>query len=229
MIMKSFCIIPAFNEEKNIARVIKSVKSQVDYIVVVDDCSLDNTYQVAKSTGVKVLRHVINRGQGAALQTGNQYALSHGADLVVHFDADGQFQADEIGDLLAPILSGSYDIVFGSRFLGKESNMPFFKKHFIMRAGRLVNRIFLGLDLTDPQNGFRAMNRIALEKIIVQNDGSAHCSEILAKAVSYHLRLREVPVYVVYNEFGQGLFSGKGRGKGGMKIIKDLIIGKLIN
>lgn len=227
--MKIVCIIPAFNEEKKIAKVIDEVNKYVSEIVVVDDCSLDGTYEIVRGMDVVALRHIINRGQGAALQTGNEYAYRQGADIVVHIDADGQFFPSEIDDMVAPIVKNECDIVFGSRFMGKESNMPFFKKHIIMRLGRFVNKLFLGLDLTDPQNGFRAMNRKALEKINIEYDGSAHCSEILAKAVKYKLRLREVPVTVQYHDFGQGIFGGKGRGMGGIRIIKDLILGKLIN
>lgn len=227
--MKIFCIVPAFNEGENITKTIKEVKKYVSNVVVVDDCSSDDTYNKAKTSGVFVLRHMINRGQGAALQTGNEFAMQKGAEVVIHFDADGQFLASEIEDILTPIKNGEADIVFGSRFLGKESNMPFFKKQIIMRLGRLVNKIFLGLNFTDPQNGFRAMNKKALKKIKIKNDGSAHCSEILTKAVRNNLRLKEVPVFVHYHDFGQGIFSGKGRGMGGIRIIKDLILGKLIN
>jgi polyprenyl-phospho-N-acetylgalactosaminyl synthase len=227
--MKIFCIIPAFNEEKNIAKTINDARKYVSEIVVVDDCSTDRTLAIARGENVTVLHHLINRGQGAALQTGNDYALLCNADIVVHFDADGQFLTSEINDIVAPIVNDGYDIVFGSRFLEKKSNMPFFKKYFIMRAGRLVNKIFFGLNLTDPQNGFRAMNRKALCKIKIDYDGSAHCSEILAKTVENGLKLKEVAVTVRYSDFGQGFFSGKGRGMGGIRIVKDLIMGKLIN
>lgn len=226
--MRIFCIIPAFNEANNIEKTLSSLEGIVDKIVVVDDCSSDDTYAIAKKRGIVVLRHSINRGQGAALQTGNEYALRKGADIAVHFDADGQFLANEIGDIVKPIIVEDFDIVFGSRFMEKKSNMPIFKKLIIMNIARFINRVFWGIKLSDPQNGFRAMNRKTMQKININNDGSAHCSEILSKAVKCKLKFKEVPVTVEYNNFGQGIFSGKGRGMGGARIIKDLILGKLL-
>ena len=227
--MKTFCIIPAYNEEINIAKVIKDVIPYVDTIVVIDDCSCDNTYIEAKKAGATVLRHVINRGQGAALQTGNEYAIKHGADVIVHFDADGQFLAKEISMAILPLVNKEVDVVLGSRFLEKKSNMPFTKKYFIMPIARLVNKIFLKSTLTDPQNGFRVLSRDAAMRIVIMNDGSAHCSEILHKIYKYKLRVKEVPITVIYNDFGQSLLGGKGRGMGGVRILKDLFLSYLID
>jgi glycosyltransferase involved in cell wall biosynthesis len=226
--MKIFCIVPAYNEEKNIKKTIKDLKETQYEIIIVDDCSCDNTYKVAKENTKYVIRHPINRGQGAALETGNQYAKKLGADIVVHFDADGQFLVKEIKDIVEPIVNGECDVVFGSRFLGKKSNMPWFKEQVIMRLGRLMNKIIFNIDLTDPQNGFRAMNLKALNKIKIQNDGSAHCSEIIYKTVKNKLKYKEIPITVIYNEFGQGILGGKGRGTGGLRILRDLFIGKII-
>lgn len=220
--MKIFCIIPAYNEEKSIAKVIKDAKQFVDKIVVVDDCSSDKTFEIAKKQNVTVLRHIINRGQGATLQTGNSFALRAGADLIVHFDADGQFLADEIKDVIDPIIKGEADIVFGSRFLGKKSQIPKFKKHIIFPIARAVNKIFLGINLSDPQSGFRAMNRQAVEMINIEQDRMAHCSEILHKAFKNNLKIKEVPMTVIYHDFGQKF-------GGGIKIIKDLLLNKFLN
>ena len=226
---KIFCVIPAYNEEKNIIKAINEVKPFVNEIVVVDDSSSDKTFELAKKQGVSVLRHIINRGQGAALQTGNDYALLKGADIIVHFDADGQFLANEINDMVKPIVAGEAQVTIGSRFLGRHSNIPLIKRNFIMPIARLVNKIFIGKTLTDPQNGFRALSREVAEKIKITNDGSAHCSEILSKIFKNNFIIKEVPVTVIYNEFGQGLFGGRGRGMGGVAIVKDLIISKLID
>jgi glycosyltransferase involved in cell wall biosynthesis len=217
---KIICIIPAWNEAGNIAKVINGARSQVDEVVVVDDGSTDDTYRVAAATGVTVLRHPINRGQGAALQTGNDYALKNGADIIIHFDGDDQFLAEEIKDLAAPLLDNKADIVFGSRFLGKKSNLPFGKKYFIMPLAKIFMRL-LGIKLSDPQNGFRALNRLAAQKIVIANREMAHSSEIQAKAFQYKLRVAEVPVTVIYHHFGQK-FSG------GLKVINDLLIHKII-
>ena len=219
--MKIFCVIPAYNEEKNIGKVIDGLLPLGYELVVVDDYSEDLTYDAASKRGVMVLRHVVNRGQGAALQTGMDYALKNGAEVIVHFDADGQFLGEEIAQVIKPILENEADIVFGSRFLGKKSDMPFFKKNIIMPLARLINKIFLKVDLSDPQSGFRAMSRKAAEQIRIEQDRMAHCSEIMAKSFSSGLRIKEVPITVIYHDFGQK-FSG------GIKILKELFLGSLL-
>lgn len=219
--MKLFCVIPAYNEEKNIFQAVSRVKPLVDEVIVVDDCSKDNTSQEAKKAGATVLRHPINRGQGAALETGNRYALEQGAEIIIHFDADNQFVAEEIPEVIAPLKKKEADIVFGSRFMGKESNLPKFKKRVIMPLARMTNFILFNIKTSDPQNGFRAMNRESAQAIRIENDGMAHCSEILAKAFQNKLKIKEVPITVIYHHFGQK-FSG------GFRIIKDIFYKKLI-
>ena len=219
--MKVSCVIPAWNEEQNIGEVLEKLGAFVDEIVVVDDCSHDQTGLVAKKYGATVLRHPINRGQGAALQTGNSYALKNGADIIVHFDADNQFSAEEIPAVITPLIAEEADIVFGSRFLGKKANLPFFKKNVIMPLARIINRFVFKIKLSDPQNGFRAMTRASAEKITITNRGFAHNNEIQIKAFALHLRIKEVPITVTYHRFGQK-FSG------GIRILKDLLISKII-
>ncbi len=217
--MKIICIIAAYNEEKKIANTLDDVKKYLDNIVVVDDGSRDNTVKVAREKGVTVIEHKINRGQGAALETGNTYALKHQADIVVHFDADGQFLAKEIKDIIKPIKAG-YDVTFGSRFLDKKSQVPFTKRNIIMPLAKLINLVFFNVRTSDPQNGFRALNVKALETIKIENDRMAHCSEILAKTRKYKLKYKEIPVTVLYAEFGQKFNSG-------FKILSDLFVNKL--
>lgn len=218
---KIFIVIPAWNEEKNIAPVLDKLVQKYKNIVVIDDASSDNTVSVVKKYPVILLKNIINRGQGASLQTGNDYALKNGADIIVHFDADGQFLVEEINDLINPIINDDYDIVFGSRFMDKKSKIPWSKKNILFPLGRLVNRIIFGIKTTDPQSGFRAMTGSTAKKIIIENNGMAHCSEILHKTFKYKLKVKEVPMTVIYNKFGQN-FSG------GITIIKDLIIKKII-
>ncbi|NCN22143.1 glycosyltransferase family 2 protein [Candidatus Falkowbacteria bacterium] len=218
--LKIACVIPAWNEEKNIAQVIKNVRPFVDKIIVIDDASKDATSKLAEEAGAYVIRHLINRGQGAALQTGNDYALNLGIDIIVHFDGDNQFLAEEIKDMIAPIIKNEADIVFGSRFLEKKANLPLFKRLIIYPLAQAFTRLILGIKLSDPQNGFRAMTRQTAEKIRIMNREMAHNSEIQTKAFSYKLRVAEVPITVIYHHFGQKL-------SGGFKIIKDLFIYKL--
>ncbi|MDD4902549.1 MAG: glycosyltransferase family 2 protein [Patescibacteria group bacterium] len=220
--MRIFCVIPALNEEKYIAEAVAKVKLLAEEVVVVDDGSTDLTAQLAEAAGATVLRHLINSGQGASLETGNQYALKNGADIIFHFDADGQFSVDDIPEVLAPLFAGEAEAVLGSRFLGKESNMPPFKKKVIMPIARLVNRLLLGVKLTDPQSGFRAMTAAAWRKIPINQKGMAHASEILYKIVKNKIKIKEVPIKVTYHDFGQK-FSG------GIRIIKDIILAKLMD
>lgn len=217
-----FCIIPALNEEKTIAEVITGVKPYIEKIIVIDDGSIDKTAELAKNQGAVVLKHLINRGQGAALATGNEYALKNNADIIVHFDADGQFLAEEIEKIIEPIRSGQAEIVFGSRFLGGKTNMPEFKKFIIIPLAHLVNKIFIGRSLSDPQCGFRAMSKEAAKKIKIRQNGMAHNSEIIHEAFKNNLRIKEISITVIYRDFGQ-------RFSGGIKIIKDLILARLIN
>lgn len=219
--MKIFVVIPAWNEAERIRPVLESLISLPYELVVVDDGSIDDTYKIISEYPVALLRHKVNRGQGASLQTGNEYALSKGADIIVHFDADGQFLVEEIKDVIQPLVDGQADIVFGSRFLGKKSQMPWLKEKIYFPIAKLINRVLLGIKSTDPQSGFRAMTRATAQKITIQHDEYAHCSEIIAKAFAYKLRIKEVPMTVIYRDFGQGF-------TGGLKILKDLIFSKLI-
>lgn len=221
-----FCVIPAYNEEKNIVKVIRDVLGYVEKIVVVDDCSSDNTVNVVRLANfdedVVILRHSVNRGQGAALETGNGYARRHNADIVVHFDADGQFVASEIPELVRPVIANEAEVVFGSRFSTKKSNIPRFKKSVILPIGKMVNRLLIGKnDLTDPQSGFRVFGKKALGNVIIEQDRMAHCSEILNKVIKAKYNVKEIPITVIYHEFGQRL-------GGGVDIVKDLIIKRIM-
>jgi glycosyltransferase involved in cell wall biosynthesis len=217
--MKISCVIPAYNEANNIKKVLDKVIPLVDEVIVIDDCSQDNTSEIVKTTKAISLRHPINRGQGAALQTGDEYALNNGADIIVHFDADDQFKAEEIKNIIEPIINNQADAVFGSRFLGS-ANFPFTKKFIIMPLARFINRLF-GIKMTDPQSGFRALNKETLAQIKIENRGMAHCSEILYKTFQTKARIIEVPITVTYHEFGQSF-------GGGFKIIKDMLIHNFI-
>ena len=225
---KIYCIIPAFNEVDKISSVINEVKKIVDEVVVVDDCSTDDTFNVARKSGVAVLQHIVNRGQGAALQTGNDFALKEGADIIAHFDADGQFDSKDLKTAIKEINDNDLDAVLGSRFLGTKVNMPSFKRNVLLPIARLVNKWFFSIELTDPQSGFRVLTKKVLLETEIENDGSAHCSEILYKLFKNKYKIKEIPITVTYSEFGQSFFGGKGRGKGGFRIVKDLFFHRII-
>ncbi|PIY93735.1 MAG: glycosyltransferase family 2 protein [Candidatus Magasanikbacteria bacterium CG_4_10_14_0_8_um_filter_32_14] len=214
-------IVPVYNEEKRITEVIKSLKLYVDSVVVVDDKSVDNTIGEAEKSGVIVLKHKINLGQGAALETGQKYAREIGADYVLHFDGDGQFCVEDIAPALANLKQNKADILFGSRFLDNRTNLPFFKKHVLLPLGRFVNKLFDVVDLHDSQNGFRILNKKALDKIRITQNRMAHATEIMGLTKENNLKFVEFPVKVIYHEYGQGFSSG-------FKIVKDLLLGKFL-
>lgn len=222
--MKIFCVIPAFNEEKNITAVISQARLLVDAVVAVDDGSSDRTADFAAQAGAVLLKHIINRGQGAALRTGTQYCLNNGADIIIHFDADGQFLSEDIERVTAPIKNGEAQVVFGSRFLNSEHSaaMPFFKRYFIMPLAKAVNKIFFKVNLTDPQSGFRAISAEAARKISWRQDRMAHCSEIMFEVKRHNFKVKEIPIRVIYHNFGQNFF-------GGLKILKEIFIAMLVN
>lgn len=215
-------IVPAYNEEKNIGSVVRSLFSHVDQVVVVDDCSKDRTVEEAVSAGAIVLAHDINRGQGAAIETGHAYAREAGAEYVIHFDGDGQFSVDDIHPALEHMQKHQADILLGSRFLDKRSNVPFLKKYFLHPIAKIINRFFGGLYLSDVHNGFRILSRYSLNHIHINQDRMAHATEIPYLVRKHNLKYVEFPVHVTYKEFGQSGLSG-------LHIIRDLIIGRYIN
>ncbi len=222
--MRIIAVIPAYNEEKRIAETIEKLQPLVDGIIVVDDGSLDKTADAAKAAGAIVLRHALNRGQGAGLRTGTEAALRLGADIIVHIDADGQHDPSFIPALVEPIKAGEADVVFGSRFMGLAPvNMPLRRK-MLLRGARLFNTFAVGIPntVTDPQSGLRAFKASAAEKIDFKQDRMAHTSEILRLATRSDLRWKEVPVEVRYtaDTLAKGQFGG-----GPFRIVWQLFLG----
>ena len=201
--MKVAIVIAAYNEAKHVGAVVKSVRAAgYPWVIVVDDGSTDSTKHAAQAAGGDVLRHLINRGQGAALRTGIHYALENGADIVVTYDADGQFVPAEIKRIIQPIKDGTREVALGSRFLGAAKNISRGKK-LVLKLGALVTYAFSGLYLTDSHNGFRAFNRRAAEKIQLTFDRMEHASEIIEEIAKHKLSYTEVPVTVIYHRPGQ--------------------------
>lgn len=218
--MKTVAVIPAYNEEALIADAVRDVSAFADAVVVVDDCSRDRTFGRAFAAGAHVLRHIINRGQGAALQTGTDYALEKlAAEIVVHFDADGQMQGREIPLMTEPIIQDEADVVLGSRFLGKKANMPE-SRRLTLFGGLLFTRIVSGIRTTDTHNGFRALSREAAQKIRITLDRMAHASEILDLIQIHGLRFVERPVTIRYSP--ETLAKGQSS-LGAFVIFKDFI------
>lgn len=193
-----FVIVPACNEQETIYQTVLSLLQMKLNVVVVDDGSLLSQLQYIKMLPVYYIRHTINLGQGAALQTGTEFALAKGADIVIHFDADGQHQAKDLPELLQPILENKADLVMGSRFLCNVNKTPFLRKQ-LLKAARLVNYCFTGILLSDAHNGLRAFNRSAAQQLKFTENRMSHATELLFHIKRYQWRWCEVPVTVLYN------------------------------
>ena len=170
---------------------------------MVDDGSVDATGAEARDAGAVVLTHVINRGQGAALQTGLEYALAQGADVIVTFDADGQHRAEDIETLVAPVRDHGFDVVLGSRFLHGSARIPPhipMMRRVTLQLGVIFTRWISGIRVTDTHNGLRAFSRRAATQMTIRQDRMAHASEILDTIARRRLRYCEVPTDVRYTE-----------------------------
>ncbi|MBS3172157.1 glycosyltransferase family 2 protein [Candidatus Woesearchaeota archaeon] len=223
---KTYIVIAAYNEENNITKVICSLKKEGYHnIIVVDDGSKDQTSKVAKSAGAITLKHIINRGQGAALQTGMSYALLNNADYIVHFDADGQHNPKEIKYMLDPIIKKEVDATLGSRFL-KKQKIPFFRK-LMLKGGILAILIFYRIKLSDAHNGFRALSNSAAKKIVIKSDRMEHASEIVEQINSKKIKYKEIPVTIKYTK--ETLKNGrKGQGSfDSIKILSKMVLKKV--
>lgn len=199
--MDIFIVIAAYNEEKKIGIVIDDLLNEgYKNIIVVDDGSNDSTYNIVKNKGIIALRHIINRGQGAALRTGIDYAKKLNADIIVTFDADGQFLVKEIKKVIAPIKDNSVDIVLGSRFLGKTVNIPYLKK-IVLKFGVIVVYLLYGIKITDSQSGFRALSKKASELINITSDRMEHAGEFFWEVMKHKIKYKEIPITVIYSKY----------------------------
>lgn len=195
-------VIPAYNEASSIKGVISDLQSNgYNNILIVDDGSKDQTLKIATDAGATVLRHLINRGQGAALQTGISFiSEQYRPKVIVTFDADGQHIASDISRLVTPILNNNYDIVLGSRFLENKNSIPVIRR-LILRCGVIFTNIISRIRLTDTHNGLRALGEKAYSFIEIHHRGMEHASEIIDEISHHKLRYIECPVTVVYSDY----------------------------
>lgn len=190
--------IPAYNEEKNIGRIIVDLKKKFDNIIVCNDGSADSTSEIAQSLGVIVINHSKNLGYGAAIRSIFLKAKELGADALVTFDADGQHIIDDINKVLEPVAESKADIVIGSRFLdGKNKQIPEYRKIGIKALTKIAN-VSMSEKLTDSQSGFRAYSKKVLLEITPSDTGMGVSTEILIKANKSKLRIIEVPITILY-------------------------------
>jgi glycosyltransferase involved in cell wall biosynthesis len=193
-------VIAAYNEARAIGLVLAGLAGLPYRVLVVDDGSTDGTAHIAGHAGVEVLSHPINLGQGAALQTGIDYALLHGASHVVTFDADGQHRPEDIAGLLTALAANDADFALGSRFRGGAIDLPALRR-LMLRAATWFTRLTTGLDITDVHNGLRAMTRRGAGRLRLRQNRMAHASEILHQIAASGLRYVEAPVTIQYSRY----------------------------
>ena len=196
--MKITIGIPAYNEEKNIASIITELKKITDSIIVCDDGSSDMTSEISKNLGAVVISHKKNMGYGAAINSIFQKSKEMKSDLLVTFDADGQHRVEDIEKVVEPIKNNTADLVIGSRFLDKKSNVPNYRKIGIKVITKMTNAS-IKKKFTDSQSGFRAYNKQVLSQISPSDIGMGISTEILIKSSSKGLRIMEVPVTILYS------------------------------
>jgi glycosyltransferase involved in cell wall biosynthesis len=211
-------VIAAYNEAEVVGRVVADVRRRERQVVVVDDGSRDGTGEIARNAGAAVVRHPVNLGQGAALQTGIYYALCQGADYIVTFDADGQHRAQDIAALIAALEKHRADFALGSRFLGSTTDLPPARR-ILLKAATWFTRLATGLRLTDTHNGLRAMTRRGANHISLRQNRMAHASEFLDQIAHSGLSWVEVPVTIRYS--GYSLAKGQRLGDS-LAILVDL-------
>jgi len=195
-------IVPSFNEAEVVCSTVQPLLDANYNVVVVDDGSVDNTVQVLSGTSAHVCRHIVNLGQGAALQTGISYALKSGAEYIVTYDADGQHSPDDVSAILEPLLNGGYDVALGSRFKlgGNALNIPAVRAR-MLRAAAVLTNIGLGLQVTDTHNGYRAFTAKAASQLNITQNRMAHAGQILKQIRVLGLRYTEVPVNIRYTSY----------------------------
>ncbi len=220
----TWIIVAAYNEGSRLRDTLESLARHYTNIVVVDDGSEDDTGAVAAECPVWRLRHIVNCGQGAALQTGIDFALAQGAEILVTFDADGQHSSTDIERLCEPLRRGEQDVVLGSRFLGSAVGLPW-SRWLLLKLGVIFTRVFSRIQVTDTHNGLRAFSRPAAERIRLTQNRMAHASEILDELRRHSLRYQEVPVTIHYS----ATTLAKGQNSwNSLRIVGQFIAGKFI-
>ena len=220
--MKIFVVVPAYNEEKTIAKVILDLMKMGFEIVVVDDGSTDNTFNIVRNIIKEKKRgtlceHLLNRGLGGAIRTGIEAALIEDPDVIVTFDADGQHDSQDILNISKPIINNEADVVVGKRNF---EEMPSSKK-FGNEIMNIITLIFYGIKVNDSQSGLRAFNKKAAETIIINARDYGVSSEIIGEIKRHNLRLKEVPIKTIYTDYS--MTKGTNTNEG-LKILVKLIM-----
>ncbi|MFK8138651.1 MAG: glycosyltransferase family 2 protein [Bdellovibrionales bacterium] len=220
-----YIIIPVFNEATVLESVVSKVLDQGYNVICIDDGSTDHSQDILKSLKVTNLKHRINLGQGAALNTGLEYCRRVDANYVATFDSDGQHNIEDLPEMLEVLSRSKVDIVLGSRFLSAESkNKVPFARRLLLRLARLIVSTQSDLKLTDAHNGYRLLSKVAIEKINFKGLGSSHASEIVDLIAKHNLKFAECGVNVEYTDYslkkGQSFLSAP-------RILFDYYVSKL--
>ena len=252
MIDDTYIVVPAYNEGKIIRSTVEALRHSFSNIVVVNDGSTDDTLSVLHELGVTPITHLINIGQGAALQTGITYALHRGAQSIVSFDADGQHQVSDVIDMLGVLTtpdnqelgkftvvgnsvrnsdvidmlgvleSRDCDVVLGSRFLGSTRGMSSGRR-LLLRAAVIFSNLTTRVKLTDAHNGLRVMNRRAASCLDITQYGMAHATEVIQQFHAAGMRIREHPVTIHYTDYSMA--KGQ-RSLNAVNVLLDLLMGR---
>ncbi|QAB16815.1 glycosyltransferase family 2 protein [Leucobacter muris] len=216
----AWVVIPLYNEAQVIGGVVRDLRSVFPNVVCIDDGSRDGSGAIAEAAGASLVTHPINLGQGAALQTGFEYALERGARFVVTFDADGQHRVEDAEVMLERARAEDLAIVFGSRFLDDRTDPGVLKK-IVLKTAVWVTNLTTRTRLTDAHNGLRVIREDALRRIKLRQDRMAHGTEIVVQLGRTGLPYAEQPVEVIYSDYskakGQSLLNS-------VNILIDLII-----
>ncbi|MDP3999860.1 MAG: glycosyltransferase family 2 protein [bacterium] len=221
----TYVIVPAYNEASVLGGVIKELRESFPNVVAVDDGSTDRTAAVVRRSGATLVRHPLNLGQGAAIQTGIEYALkSSDARYFVTFDADGQHKPEDAKRMVDELRRDlELDIVLGSRFIGTTEGMGHVKKA-LLKGAVLFNRVITGIRLSDAHNGLRAMRRRFASELDMEQADMSHASELVEVISQQGARYKEMPVTIRYTDYskrkGQSVFNS-------LNIAFDLILAKL--
>ena len=206
-------VIPAFNEAAVIGEVVVDVRSVFDHVVCVDDGSTDGTGEIARRAGAHLVRHPINLGQGAAIQTGVEYARNQpGAQVFATFDADGQHRVKDLAAMVDRLGAGDVDVVIGTRFARRAGSRPPFLKRIVLRTAARLSRRGRQLGLTDTNNGLRVFDKTVADGLNITMSGMSHANEFVMLIAENDWRVVEEPVEVLYTEYskskGQPLLNG---------------------
>lgn len=214
----SWIVIPAYRESRVLRGIVEQLAGICPQVVVVDDGSRDATGEEAREGGAIVLTHIVNLGQGAALQTGIDFALRHGAEYIFTFDADGQHAPESLSVLAETMRRTGAEVVLGSRWLGRVEAMPRLRR-MVLKLAVVFTRLHSGLGLSDTHNGLRLFTRAAAQRIRITQPRMAHASEILAQIGAAKLRFAEAPVMVRYTQYS----LGKGQKlSGAFRVLADI-------